>query len=476
MSDKRTDVLLVTPLPPMETGLATFAERILRHTGTAYRWTVAHSGKADTDALPTGPRYVHIDELATMELPAVRIFQLGNSVHCFPVVQALYSYGGTAVFHETVIHHMLRHCYLEADRLEDYRRELRFCLGPAAEGAEQLLYRSGIDDAEYDALLKSYPLAGRAVNASHSAACLSEYAASTIRGGYPPGAVMTIGHPLSPLPDIPSTGKPFPVCIGMVGAYHPGRNLDAVLSATMEIRRKNEDAGLLLIGGGYPEDLPEWVISTGRLPEPLYQSWIRTLDCVMDLRHPTCGETSGSLLEAMRAGVPPIVSASGSFLNLPSDGVIRVPPDNLVKGSLAAFDLLIRDPGQRQSISKRARRHALETGSVSRLRSDWERLVSLSSRFSGSICPEGKRPSISPAWMEPPEGFRRNTGTGPVTWSFEGTVLLEGPPDSSEALVTAWGRGTVNGVGLPDEASVLEVRGRLLEFRGKGWLSDVLWS
>lgn len=475
MSEKRTEALLVTPLPPMETGLATYALRVLEHTSDFVDWTVAYPGAADEDSLPEGPEYLPIDSLGKIRMPLRRIFQLGNSVHCFPVLQALYEYGGTALFHETVLHHMMRHCYIQRGAYDDYRRELRFCYGPAADGIERELSKKGVPEEEFDGLLKCYPLIGRAVNASNSAACLNRHAARTLADCYRDGSLMTIGHPLSPLPELKDVEKPFPFCLGMIGGFHHGRNLSEVISAVRSIRKEEPGTGLLLIGGGYPPGLPSWVITTGRLPEALYQSWIRTLDIVLDLRHPTCGETSGSLLEAMRAGIPAIVSSSGSFINIPSDGVIRLPPDNIVQALPAAVKLLRSDAELRDRTARRALEYALDTGSVSRLVRDWTALLKMAGAGNAPERPDGNYFSSAPAWMEPPEGFRRDLETGPVTWKFSGEAVLEGPDGATGGWATVWGSGTLNGTAIDSDPGVVEFDGGSIVLRGTGRLSYVRW-
>ena len=46
----------------------------------------------------------------------------------------------------------------------------------------------------------------------------------------------------------------------------------------------------------------------------------------VDLRFPHRGEVSGSLRRAMQAGSPTIVSATGTYLDVPDDAVLRVAP------------------------------------------------------------------------------------------------------------------------------------------------------
>ncbi len=476
MSEKRTEALLVTPLPPLKTGLATYAMRVLENTSDFVDWTVAYTSGSDPLTLPSYVGSIPVEELQEDELPDARIFQVGNSPHCFGVVQALYRLSGTALFHETTIHHMLRHCYIESSRWEDYRREIRFCYGPAAEDVEKDLSNGNIPAAQYDRKLKQYPLLGRALHASHSAVCLNPYAASIIRKSYPEGCVLTIGHPLSPLPELELPLKPFPLCFGMVGTNQYGRNLDKIIEAVELLRIDYPAAGLVLIGGNYPEGLPEWTMRTGRLEEMEYQSWIRTLDYVFDVRHPTCGETSGSLLEAMRAGIPSIVTASGAFNNLPSDAVIRIPPDSIVQGIRSAILLLEGRPDLRNTLSLKGAVYAVDTGSEERLVSDWKRVLRLAEKLPQDNPVVENLVSISPAWHELQTGFTRDLGTVPVTWKFSGIAELEGPECSEGAMVTAWGEGTVGGIELDSEPTVVSLDGRTLSFRGDGWISNVIWK
>ncbi len=476
MSEKRTEALLATPLPPMETGLATYALRVLAGTADIIDWMVAYPPGSDPQLLPANVRSLPIESLEEGNLPVARVFQIGNSPHCFSVLQALYRFGGTALFHETVLHHMLRHCYLETDRMDDYRRELAFCCGPAAEAVEKDLSSADISAADYDKMLKRYPLIGRALHASHSAVCLNSYSGSILKGSYPGGRVLSIGHPLSPLPEMEIPSKPFTLCFGMVGTCHPGRNPECVIEAVELLRDDFPDAGLILIGGGYPDGLPEWVMKTGRVDEKEYQGWIRTLDYVFDARHPSCGETSGSLLEAMRAGIPSIVTASGMFINLPSDAVIRVPPDSIVQGIREAVRMLESRPDLRNTLSKNGVSYAEDTGSEERLLSDWKRVLLLAGKPPEEDPAAENCISISPAWQEPPDGFSRDLDTVPVTWKFSGTAELEGPEFTYGALVTVWGEGTAGGIELESKPTVIDLDGRKLHFSGNGWVSNVIWK
>ena len=57
-----------------------------------------------------------------------------------------------------------------------------------------------------------------------------------------------------------------------------------------------------------------------------FRGWLAAADVVVDLRFPHRGEVSGSLIRAMQAGKPSIVSATGTYLDAPDDAVLRVAP------------------------------------------------------------------------------------------------------------------------------------------------------
>jgi len=472
---RRPRALLATPLPPLETGLATYAIRILEGTSDLIDWTVAFTPGSDPGNLPADMTSIPIAELA--EPARIRIFQLGNSPHCFDVLSALYRFGGTGLFHEVHLHHMIRHCCLERGLLPDYSRELRFEYGPSAEAVEKLLSVPPSDEAEYDARLKRYPLTARAVHACSSLVCLNDYAASVLRNRGKP--VRTIRHPLSPLPDrLESMEKPGYPVIGMAGGFHYGRNLGSVIEAVSILRRSRPDAVLLLAGGGYPEGLPDWIVrAPDRLPEREYQQWIRAMDVAVDIRHPPLGETSGSLLEVMRAGVPAVTSASGAFLSLPSDSVLRVPVDNLVRGTAASLEFLLERDDLRDSMSKTSKAWASNQGSIEALRKDWIALIEemvLQSDISPGDRILNKR-SLSPAWHDVPPGFEMNTSGKAVVWSFEGPVTLEGPQGARGAWVTAGGHGEISGNTLSETAAVYVTEGSSIVFSGRGEVTNIHW-
>jgi glycosyltransferase involved in cell wall biosynthesis len=63
------------------------------------------------------------------------------------------------------------------------------------------------------------------------------------------------------------------------------------------------------------------------VPEDRMWSLMAACDVLVNLRYPTMGETSGSVIRAMSLGKPLVVSDVGWFAELPDEAVLKVPVD-----------------------------------------------------------------------------------------------------------------------------------------------------
>jgi glycosyltransferase involved in cell wall biosynthesis len=89
-----------------------------------------------------------------------------------------------------------------------------------------------------------------------------------------------------------------------------------------------------------------------------FRAWLVAADVAVDLRFPHRGEVSGSLSMAMVTGVPTLVSATGTYLDIPEALAVRVAPGPADPGELAARILELRDdPARRAEIGEAARAH-----------------------------------------------------------------------------------------------------------------------
>jgi glycosyltransferase involved in cell wall biosynthesis len=149
------------------------------------------------------------------------------------------------------------------------------------------------------------------------------------------------------------------------GDLNEAKRLDALLLAAAEL---DPSVHVALVGrtiSGY--DLAPAIEAAGLgarvtyapdVSDDDFRGWLAAADVVVDLRFPHRGEVSGSLARAMQAGKPAIVSATGTYLDVPDDSVLRVAAGPASPGELAArIRTLAEDPGLRARVGDAARDH-----------------------------------------------------------------------------------------------------------------------
>ncbi len=151
------------------------------------------------------------------------------------------------------------------------------------------------------------------------------------------------------------------------GFVTPHKRLDAALAAFARLRAARPAARFLICGEvaaqydlGAILDVAggDGVTVTGRVPLEKFHRAMQACDVAVNLRHPTGGETSASLLRLLASGIPTIVTDVGSFAELPDGVVAKVAMDEREVDHLAAlFSALAGDSGLRRAMSVAARRH-----------------------------------------------------------------------------------------------------------------------
>src|SRR5215831_1859806 len=88
---------------------------------------------------------------------------------------------------------------------------------------------------------------------------------------------------------------------------------------------------------------------------------MNTADIVANLRYPSMGESSGSLIQAMSLGKPVLVTNDASFAELPDNVVIKIShgPQELLE-IVRALRFLIESSEQRGFLGRNAQRYVAE--------------------------------------------------------------------------------------------------------------------
>jgi glycosyltransferase involved in cell wall biosynthesis len=130
------------------------------------------------------------------------------------------------------------------------------------------------------------------------------------------------------------------------------KRIPELLRATAAVRRAHPELTLLLVGSTSPGfDLErrlqrlglagDGIVREGWVDEARLWALMAGCDVLVNLRHPTMGETSGSVIRGLSLGKPLVVSDVGWFAELPAEVALRVAPDEHEVGTLtAALELL----------------------------------------------------------------------------------------------------------------------------------------
>jgi len=113
----------------------------------------------------------------------------------------------------------------------------------------------------------------------------------------------------------------------------------------------------LMVGAGdyIDEYLSPTIRKTGYVDLVDFNTFIRCSDVVINLRHPTMGETSGAVIRALGLGKPCIVSDDAWFSELPDDIVVKISNKDLKKDLRDSLFRLLKSPDLMETISQRAK-------------------------------------------------------------------------------------------------------------------------
>ena len=118
---------------------------------------------------------------------------------------------------------------------------------------------------------------------------------------------------------------------------------------------QNGEYGSNLISVIRQSGLDQRIRITGWADTNTFRFYLAAADVGVQLRTLSRGETSGTVLDCMNYGLPTIVNSNGSMVDLPDDGVWKLPDEFDDAELVAALETLYRDVACRQQLGTRAR-------------------------------------------------------------------------------------------------------------------------
>jgi glycosyltransferase involved in cell wall biosynthesis len=312
-------VAYYSPLPPSRSGIADYSALLLP----------ALRERVDVVVAEPGERVPAAD---------IALYHVGNDPDAHGwIVDALRKRPGVVVLHEYVLHHLVAGLTIGRGDGRGYLDAMERDLGVAG----RLLGLGVLDNLLpllWETQPERFPLSGIVLDDAQGLIVHSDYVGERARAAGYGGRLWHIPHPAWPMgavePAGDLSGDPL---IGCFGYLNMNKRIPELLEAFSALRRERPGARLLLVGGAGERfdvqrrlerlGLSEGVERLDYVPEERMWSLMAACDVLVNLRYPTMGETSGSVIRALSLGKALVVSDVGWFAELPDDVVLKVPVD-----------------------------------------------------------------------------------------------------------------------------------------------------
>jgi predicted SAM-dependent methyltransferase len=204
---------------------------------------------------------------------------------------------------------------------------------------------------------------------------------------------------------------------GIFGFLKPYKRIPESLRAFGRLARLIPEAKMILVGEPHA-DLPlESMIRSmglsanvrvlGFTPAQDFVGYLAACDMALNLRYPTVGESSGTLLRALGLGKAALVSEVGSFRELPDDVCLKVPVGPGEEDAIFEYlNLLASRPDVARELGARARDYVARECS-------WPSVARRYVEFLEEVAGHGPGRSQAVAPEPAPDSEPRPSGSGP---------------------------------------------------------------
>ncbi len=403
-------VAFFSPLPPCRSGTADYSETLIEHLKPLVDLEVF----ADANR-PFDPAKFD-----------VALYHLGNNGYHSFVYETALKHPGVLVMHESNLHHLITELTI---RRNDWDGYLRACEYDA--GAPALAFAKRVRALEVGPDYEGVRMTRRVLESARAVIVHSQFMVDEMHDAGFRGPIARIPHGAW----IPSADRnawryrlgvdEATPLIGIFGFLKPYKRIAESLRAFRRLLRVVPSAKMILVGEPHPEfplqslirslGLTASVRVMGFTPISDFTGYMAACDIVLNLRFPTVGESSGSLLRALGLGKAVMVSAIGAFAEFPDDVCLKVPVGEGEEDLIFEYlNLLTSRPDVARAMGERAARYVNEE-------CNWDRVACLYASFLQSVVSQTD-------WKE----------TQPSTKSHQAPTALEERAPVPPEYVTSW--------------------------------------
>lgn len=319
-TDSKMRLAFFSPMPPARSGIADYSEALVAALRPLAEIEVI--ARADPDFDPA-------------RFDAV-VYQIGNNAAHDFVYETALRHPGIVVLHESNLHHLIADITIKRGDWDGYVRECEYNGGAAAREFAERVRRLEVGP-DYE----GQPLTRRILESSRGIVVHSRFMEGQIRAAGFTGPAAVIPHGAwIPAADRNGYREKLGVdgsapLVGIFGFLKPYKRIAESLRAFRRVTRLVPEARMILVGEPHPDAPVESMIRSSGLssharllgftPMEEFVGYLAACDIVLNLRYPTVGESSGTLLRSLGLGKAVLVSEIGSFLEFPDDVCLKVP-------------------------------------------------------------------------------------------------------------------------------------------------------
>lgn len=369
------NIAYFSPLPPERSGIAAYSAMLLPALAKRADITLyTNNPQAVTSPLAdqfsicpitefNGPLSAQVD---------MCLYQMGNNtLYHRDIYRMLCRYPGVVTLHDVNLHTFYGDLYVTAGRMADYTREMAFSYGP-----DGVAYARDSIRGLHPYGVQQYALFGRVVKSSLGTIVHSSHAAQEIHQQYPQAPVSVI--PLVQTMPVQSGSSSKAeakqqldfasetILLASFGYISANKRLDVTLRAFARLLPHYPQLRFALVGqvvDGYNLQplldelnlINDVVRLVGYADDDTFATYLAATDIGINLRYPSFGESSATLLRLLALGKPVLVSDVDSFAELPETAVIKITVDADEQSQIETqLSTLIHDESARLSIGSRA--------------------------------------------------------------------------------------------------------------------------
>lgn len=368
-----------SPLPPLGSGIADYSAELLPFLVSAGADVTLFVDDKVAPRLPAGADHLPVhnhrrfDRWLSSNPDAIPLYHIGNSAkyHAY-ICRALQGHPGVVVLHDYVLHHLVLGMTAERKNVRGYLSAMKHAYGDTGvKVAQEILTGKWVD-------FFAYPLVEHVLEQSLGVITHNQYVRQLVRRTRPSLPARQINmHFTLPLAALPlperdaaraELGLSDRLVLASFGWITPQKRLDLTLRAFARLLPDFPDALYLLVGQPSPQFDVQGLIATlglgsaariiGRTSLRDFIHHMLATDIALNLRYPTAGETSASLIRLLGLGIPTLVSNVGGYADVPDDCCAKIDVDPFEEETiLAILRRLAGDEHFRQQLGENARRY-----------------------------------------------------------------------------------------------------------------------